>query len=214
VQECGKPQCIVKKLLAFYTKVVALYQAEWIVKVDDSVYMTPQRLMLAIPQWRAMGAEYVGCMKRGIIIPDRFGPKRRFDRDHVLMGIGHMLNAHSSAFVVHAAVVEDAIVPNAQHLRILSNPGALSCTDFCRLQRHFHSLLRPEQTLCYQMDMPPLACFASTAMLESRASCMLGAHEGDADAARSSLPFFLSKAVALHAIHTSHKQSQQICSKA
>jgi hypothetical protein len=104
---------------------MASYETEWIVKVEDSVYLMPQRLVLAMHQWRGMGAEYVGCMKRGVIIPDRFASKPRFDPDHILIGTGHLLNAHGSAFVVHSAVVEDVVVPNAKHLRFLSSPGAV-----------------------------------------------------------------------------------------
>lgn len=124
MQECDAAKCHGQKLIAFYSKVVSLFNVEWTIKVDDSVYLNPQRLMLAIPQWRSMGVEYVGCMKRGVIIPQTYAPRQRFDREYMLIGASHLLNALGSAFAVHSAVVEEALLPNANSLRLLDSPGA------------------------------------------------------------------------------------------
>ena len=41
------------------------YDADWVLKLDDDVYITPNRLSLAMDQWDAMHVDYVGCMKHG-----------------------------------------------------------------------------------------------------------------------------------------------------
>lgn len=46
------------------------YDAEWVLKVDDDVYLNPGRLMLALEQWQVMGVDYVGCMKHGDVRQD------------------------------------------------------------------------------------------------------------------------------------------------
>lgn len=45
-----------------------LYDAEWVLKLDDDVYITPNRLDLAMDQWDAMNVDYVGCMKHGDVL--------------------------------------------------------------------------------------------------------------------------------------------------
>ena len=124
MQECARPACRGRKLLSFYSTVAKLYRTEWVVKVDDAVYVNPQRLSLAFPQWLAMGAEYIGCMKKGVIIPDRYNPRRGFEKDYMLMGIENLLNAHGSMVVLSAAAVEQGIAPNAHNLRPLNSEGA------------------------------------------------------------------------------------------
>jgi hypothetical protein len=133
VQECARADCSSRKLLAFYLKVVDLYDARWIVKVDDSVYLNPQRLKLAATQWAAMRADYVGCMKRGVIIPAywKFERQRHFDKDHLLLGQGHKLNAHKAAFALDSGVVHEALKPNAHRLRTLESSGAPAGSFAC-----------------------------------------------------------------------------------
>jgi hypothetical protein len=95
-------------------------------KVDDSVYLSPQRLALATQQWLGMGAEYVGCMKRGVNIPERYNLRRGFEKDYMLMGEAHLLNAHRAAFALSTVVIEEALLPNAHQMRHLSSEGAVT----------------------------------------------------------------------------------------
>lgn len=39
------------------------YNAKWVAKIDDDVYLTPNRLLRVLTQWDSISADYVGCMK-------------------------------------------------------------------------------------------------------------------------------------------------------
>ena len=61
MQECYR--CLPDKTLAFLIEVNRKWDAKWIAKIDDDVYLTPNRLLRAVPQWDSINADYVGCMK-------------------------------------------------------------------------------------------------------------------------------------------------------
>ena len=126
LQECDESDCSSRKLLAFFEKVTALYDAAWIAKIDDAVYLSPQRLQLAARQWEAMHVEYIGCMKRAINIPSasQWQQRLQFDKDRMLLGYDDVLSAHAAAFAVAGAVVEEGLLPNRQHLRLFASAGA------------------------------------------------------------------------------------------
>lgn len=63
VQECYT--CLPDKTLAFLLAVRRQYDAKWVLKIDDDVFLAPRRLPHILPQWAAVGADYVGCMKNG-----------------------------------------------------------------------------------------------------------------------------------------------------
>ena len=63
VQECYS--CLPDKTLAFLLAVRRQYDAKWVIKIDDDVFLAPERLPHLLPQWSAVGAEYIGCMKQG-----------------------------------------------------------------------------------------------------------------------------------------------------
>lgn len=66
LQECD--DCLTEKSLAFFLTVYKHYDAKYIIKVDDDVYLNPSRLLRAAPQWSSMQADYVGCMKSNDVI--------------------------------------------------------------------------------------------------------------------------------------------------
>ena len=61
VQECYR--CLPDKTLAFFMLVHKRYNAKWVAKIDDDVYLTPNRLLRVLAQWDSINADYVGCMK-------------------------------------------------------------------------------------------------------------------------------------------------------
>lgn len=63
LQECYR--CLPEKTLSFFLAVHQQYNAEWIFKVDDDVYLSPDRIPLAVEQWDVMQVDYVGCMFHG-----------------------------------------------------------------------------------------------------------------------------------------------------
>jgi hypothetical protein len=46
------------------------YDADWVVKLDDDVYLQGTRLLLAIEQWEAMNVDYIGCMQHGDVLQE------------------------------------------------------------------------------------------------------------------------------------------------
>lgn len=38
------------------------FAPRWFLKVEDDVYVSPSHALAALPQWRGMGVEYVGCL--------------------------------------------------------------------------------------------------------------------------------------------------------
>eukprot|EP00892_Ulva_mutabilis_P001051 jgi/Ulvmu1/10947/UM007_0126.1 len=110
--------CMTEKLLAFYRAVTTQYDARWVIKADDDVYLSPLRLTAAAAQWDRMGAEYVGCMKQGVVLaqPDH----RWFEPAAQLLGPKYCMHALGAVYVVAGHVVSDALATNSHVLRRLS----------------------------------------------------------------------------------------------
>eukprot|EP00803_Ostreobium_quekettii_P008075 evm.model.scf_194.3 EVM.evm.TU.scf_194.3 scf_194:20205-23426(+) len=72
------------KTLAFVSLVIKRYDVEYIVKIDDDVYLRLDRLPSSVRQWSSMDKDYVGCMKNGHIFTD---PSLRwYEPQHRLLG--------------------------------------------------------------------------------------------------------------------------------
>lgn len=74
VQECYR--CLPRKTATFFMTVHQQYDTEWVLKVDDDVYLAANRILLAVAQWDAMHVDYIGCMKSGDVSQD---PEHRLD---------------------------------------------------------------------------------------------------------------------------------------
>ena len=127
MQECYT--CLPQKTLAFLEMVAHNYYADWVIKMDDDVYLSYHRLRLAIMQWSRMHADYVGCMKHGIVHGD---PKSKwFEPAQLLIGREYHMNAYGSIYVLNGRVIDDVVIPNKERLRLLANEGVLSCHLCC-----------------------------------------------------------------------------------
>lgn len=120
VRACSS--CMVEKTIAFYRAAATRFDARWVIKADDDVYLSPLRLPAAAAQWDRMGAEYVGCMKQGVVQnqPDH----RWFEPAAVLLGTKYYMHGMGGVYVVAGNVVTDVLAPNAHLLRRLSFEGA------------------------------------------------------------------------------------------
>jgi hypothetical protein len=125
MQDCYS--CLTKKVLGFFLAVHNEFTADWVVKVDDDVYMSPQRLPLAVQQWDQMGAGYVGCFQHGDVFSEARDKKSEkwFEPAWPLLGKHYALYAFGSIYAVSGAVINDVIAMNAPLLRHLANEGAL-----------------------------------------------------------------------------------------
>ena len=72
------------KTLAFLTAVLEQYTPQYIIKVDDDVYLRLDRVPSAISQWAARGADYIGCMKTGRVFTS--ATLRWYEPHHDLLG--------------------------------------------------------------------------------------------------------------------------------
>lgn len=63
MQDCYN--CLPEKTLSFLLTVRERYDVKWVLKIDDDVFLSPERLLNVVQQWTAVGADYVGCMKNG-----------------------------------------------------------------------------------------------------------------------------------------------------
>jgi Galactosyltransferase len=121
VQECYR--CLPQKTLEFFLRVDEKYDAEWIMKMDDDVYLAPLRLPLAAEQWARIGAEYIGCMKSGEVHSSN--PKDKwFEPAGKLIGEEYYMNAYGSIYVLRQEVVQRVLTSNAPILRTFANEGA------------------------------------------------------------------------------------------
>lgn len=120
VQECYR--CLPKKTTSFFVTVHEHYDADWVLKMDDDVYMAPARLPLAMEQWQYMGVEYIGCMKHGDVhlAPD----SKWYEPAWRIVGFRNHLHAYGSIYALSGRVVSQVLVPNAKLLRYIANEGA------------------------------------------------------------------------------------------
>lgn len=121
LQECYT--CLPQKTVAFFDMVATAYYADWVVKMDDDVYLNPHRLRLAIKQWSRMNADYIGCMKHGLVHGDP--TSKWFEPAMILVGREYHMNAYGSIYVISGRVIDEVIIPNKDRLRKLANEGAI-----------------------------------------------------------------------------------------
>ncbi len=56
---------LTQKTLAFLSYVTRHYDADYVIKADDDIYLRVDRVPAAIQQWKDVQAGYIGCMKTG-----------------------------------------------------------------------------------------------------------------------------------------------------
>lgn len=124
MQDCYK--CLPEKTAEFVKAVNDRFDAKWIIKVDDDLYVNPSRLQRALPQWDELGADYVGCLKRGTVLTD--WRSKWFEPLAPFIGDEYFMHSHGSIYAVSGAAVRDFLVPNLSLLRRTANEGAAQKT--------------------------------------------------------------------------------------
>jgi hypothetical protein len=121
MQECYR--CLPQKVLAFLEMVASRYYVNWLVKIDDDVYLNPDRFVLGLMQWGNMNADYVACMTKGAVIDD---PSHNWHEPaHVLLGKDYHMRAFGSLYILSGSALRDVIIPNKDRLRLLGNEGVM-----------------------------------------------------------------------------------------
>eukprot|EP01026_Neomeris_dumetosa_P069082 TRINITY_DN680_c5_g1_i1.p1 TRINITY_DN680_c5_g1~~TRINITY_DN680_c5_g1_i1.p1 ORF type:complete len:331 (-),score=45.76 TRINITY_DN680_c5_g1_i1:561-1553(-) len=105
------------KTKAFFSLVASKYNADYIVKMDDDVYLKFDRLGAGMKQWEKMGAEYIGCMKHGQV----FKSGKWFEPNHLMLASEYYLHAYGSIYVISGKIAREVILKNQNYLRMLAN---------------------------------------------------------------------------------------------
>lgn len=110
-----------RKTITYFRTVLEMYDAEYIFKVDDDVYLKLGTLSLAIPQWRENNSGYIGCMKNGQIF--KTPNLRWFEPQHTLMGNmdRYFTHAWGPAYVVSGRAAADIASMREGSLRFFNN---------------------------------------------------------------------------------------------
>ncbi|KMZ75121.1 putative beta-1,3-galactosyltransferase 14 [Zostera marina] len=73
--------------LAYFKEAYRLYDSKFYVKVNDGVYLRPDRLSLLLAKNRSHSLTYIGCMKNGNVVKDPTHKGfRMFSNEDVLIG--------------------------------------------------------------------------------------------------------------------------------
>eukprot|EP01025_Chloroclados_australasicus_P015974 TRINITY_DN1779_c0_g3_i1.p1 TRINITY_DN1779_c0_g3~~TRINITY_DN1779_c0_g3_i1.p1 ORF type:complete len:500 (-),score=47.29 TRINITY_DN1779_c0_g3_i1:810-2114(-) len=111
----GLPQ----KTLKFFSLVASQYDADYIIKIDDDVYLKFDRLEAGMKQWEKMGADYIGCMKHGQVW--KTPGTRWYEPAHLMLASDYYLHAYGSFYIISGDVAHDVILLNKDKLRMLAN---------------------------------------------------------------------------------------------
>nr|POE68715.1 putative beta-1,3-galactosyltransferase 12 [Quercus suber] len=89
--------------LTFFKAAFELFEADYYVKIDDVIYLRPDRLAILLAKERTHPLTYIGCMKKGPVITD---PKMKwYKKSGHLIGNEYFLHAYGPIYVLYAEVV-------------------------------------------------------------------------------------------------------------
>lgn len=111
------------KLAAFLLAVDAAWEARWVLKLDDDVYLSPRRLPPVLAQWDRIGAGHTGCFRHGAVASRRGGAGPG-EPAAALFAADYPLHAYGSVFGVRGDVARHVLRPNADMLRRFGSDGA------------------------------------------------------------------------------------------
>ncbi|KAF3793327.1 putative beta-1-3-galactosyltransferase 12 [Nymphaea thermarum] len=107
------------KTLAFFKAAFDLFDAEFYVKLDDGVYLRPDRLATLLARDRINPATYIGCMKKGSVVTD---PKMKwYEPAGHLLGKEYFYHAYGPLYALSAEVVAALANTRNDSLRIFSH---------------------------------------------------------------------------------------------
>ncbi|KAK9844782.1 hypothetical protein WJX74_006800 [Apatococcus lobatus] len=183
LQETSRLQ-LHQKVIQFFREATCKYEANYIIKIDDDKYVRLDRLVMSIPQWLSLHAEYVGCFQvRGFFHDPH---SYYYDPNHNLlsrdMHIDPGLYAVGTMYAVSAKVAEGlAAMPLAlrdfgpnediamggilRALDVTMFDDRRLCAQTCTSSMIGMDIVtnddmyRVEQDLCSDEDVADLTCF-------------------------------------------------------
>jgi galactosylxylosylprotein 3-beta-galactosyltransferase len=106
---------LVLKMRRYLQKMLELYDFAFALKVDDDVYHNPHRLSHAAQEWKAGGADYVGCFRREGAIQRNIMNVKHFEPNAPMLGKTYFSYTTGATYAVsqHAAALVSSI-PDGQ----------------------------------------------------------------------------------------------------
>eukprot|EP00890_Picochlorum_soloecismus_P002142 jgi/Picsp_1/2929/NSC_01154-R1_galactosyltransferase family protein len=107
------------KSRVFLEIVMLEYSPDYIVKVDDDVYVRLDRIPGAIRQWKEMKADYIGCMKHGEVLVN---PNYKwYEPQHGLFGKEYFAHSWGSLYILSNNAVTAILSIDDKYLRNFAN---------------------------------------------------------------------------------------------
>lgn len=166
---------LTNKTLTFLRYVSQRYDAQYIVKMDDDVYLRLDRMPTAIAQWTRLEADYIGCMKTGTIF--KSATLRWYEPQHALLGSqSYFAHCWGSVYVLsgRAAAAVEALQPDS--LRFFANEDVTVGSWMLAMNMRHYDDRRMCETECSEAslavyDMPQCAglCDAAARLPELHA---------------------------------------------
>ncbi|KAG6508376.1 probable beta-1,3-galactosyltransferase 12 [Zingiber officinale] len=107
------------KTLEFFKAAFNLFDAEFYVKVDDDIYLRPDRLATLLAKDRAHRLSYIGCMKKGPVVTDP--DMKWYESSGKLIGDEYFLHAHGPIYALSADSVAFLVNARNDSLRFFDN---------------------------------------------------------------------------------------------
>ncbi|KMZ70415.1 Beta-1,3-GlcNAc transferase, family GT31 [Zostera marina] len=91
------------KTIIFFKEAFRLYDCSFYVKIDDDIYLRPDRLSLLLGKKRSNPRNYIGCMKNGYVYKD---PNHKwYEPNFHLLASEYYLYAFGSIYVLSSDIV-------------------------------------------------------------------------------------------------------------
>ncbi|ONK58485.1 uncharacterized protein A4U43_C09F13530 [Asparagus officinalis] len=107
------------KTLSFFRAAYDAYDAEFYVKMDDDIYLRPDRLSVLLARHRPRPLTYIGCMNKGPVLTD---PEQKwYEPQSNLLGREYFLYAGGGIYALSYEVVEDLVSLRRDTVRLFNN---------------------------------------------------------------------------------------------
>jgi len=108
-----------QKMLAYFKAAYEMFDAEFYVKADDTIYLRPDRLAALLAKDRPHVRSYVGCMKKGPVVSD---PNMKwYESSCGLLGNEYFTHASGALYALSSEVVGTLATAKNDSLRMFDH---------------------------------------------------------------------------------------------
>ena len=111
---------LTNKTMTFFQTILEHYSFQYVIKVDDDVYLKLHTVPTAISQWKSHQYDYIGCMKRGQIFKNPL--LRWYEPQHAILGDReYFSHAWGSLYVLSYNAIARLMKLHPETLRYFAN---------------------------------------------------------------------------------------------